>query len=134
MRARRFCWLLLIGERQPFLDARIGDRSGPARLRRPCAVVLKPAKLIVRCRISLCALLRGGPLCDVNPVQLGRVISDGLYRLAEALRSGQGLEQALAELAKELLKVRCRTARRKRKTAAQIAAQDLDDLVLETLG
>ena len=29
-------------------------------------------------------LLRGGPLCDVNPVQLGRVITDNLYRIEEA--------------------------------------------------
>jgi hypothetical protein len=79
-------------------------------------------------------LLRGGPLCDVNPVQLGRVITDGLPRIIDALRSGQGLEQALAELEQELQKVRRRTARRKRKTAAQIAAQELDELVLTTLG
>jgi len=79
-------------------------------------------------------LLRGGPLCDVNPVQLGRIITDHLYPIAEALRSGQGLEQALAKLERELRKVRCRTARRQRKTAAQITAQELEQLVLTTLG
>jgi len=71
-------------------------------------------------------LLRGGPLCDVNPVQLGRVITDNLFPIMEALRSGQGLEQALAKLERELRKVRSRTARLKRKTAAQIAAQELE--------
>jgi hypothetical protein len=75
-------------------------------------------------------LLRGGPLCDVNPLQLGRVISDGLYRVAEALRTGQGLEAALAAIEQELHKVRPRTARQTRKTAAQIAAQELEELVL----
>jgi pilus assembly protein TadC len=65
-------------------------------------------------------------------VQLGRVISDHLDKIASALRSGQGLVQALAELAEELRKVRPRTARRKRKTAARIVAQDLEELVLET--
>jgi Transposase DDE domain len=75
-------------------------------------------------------LLRGGPLCDVNPVQLGRVIADGLPRIIEALRSGQGLEAALAELEQELRKVRPRTKRQKDKTAAQIAAQELDELIL----
>jgi hypothetical protein len=79
-------------------------------------------------------LLYGGPLCDVNPVQLGRVISDHLDKIASALRSGQGLVQALAELEQELRKVRPRTARRKRKTAARIVAQDLDELVLEAHG
>lgn len=79
-------------------------------------------------------LLRGGPLCDVNPVQLGRVITDGLPRVAQALRSGQGLLEALAELEQELGKVRRRTARRQRKSAAQIAALDLEKLALETLG
>lgn len=79
-------------------------------------------------------LLRGGPLCDVNPVQLGRVITDHLGRIARALRNGQGLFEALAELERELQKVRCRTARRKRKTAAQIAAQELDELVLAAFG
>jgi hypothetical protein len=79
-------------------------------------------------------LLRGGPLCDVNPLQLGRVITDHLPYLIEALRSGQGLEPALAKLEEELDKVRRRTARRTRKTAAQIAAQELEELVLITLG
>jgi hypothetical protein len=79
-------------------------------------------------------LLRGGPLCDINPVQLGRVITDQLYLIAEALRSGQGLEQALAKLVEELQNVRRRTARRGRKTAAQIAAQELEELILTTLG
>jgi hypothetical protein len=75
-------------------------------------------------------LLRGGPLCDVNPVQLGRVITDGLYKVAAALRSGQGLPEALAEIAEQLHQVRRRTARQTRKTAAAIAAQELEELVL----
>lgn len=79
-------------------------------------------------------LLYGGPLCDVNPVQLGRVISDGLQSIIAALRGGQGLLEALAELGRELRKVRRRTARRKRKTAAQIAALDLEELAREALG
>jgi hypothetical protein len=33
-------------------------------------------------------MLRGGPLCDVNPAQLGRVISDGVLKIALALRRG----------------------------------------------
>jgi len=69
-------------------------------------------------------LLRGGPLCDVNPVQIGRVIADNLHKLAEALRGdGQSLEQALAAIEQELKKVRDRTARQKRKTAARTFAQ-----------
>ena len=91
-------------------------------------------KLLAQVVRNWMQLLRGGPLCDVNPAQLGRVITDGVYRLTEALRSGRGLEQALAELVQELRKVRRRTARRKHKTAAQIAALDLDHLALETLG
>jgi hypothetical protein len=74
-------------------------------------------------------LLRGGPLCDVNPVQIGRVIADNLHKLAEALRDGQSLEQALAAIEQELKKVRDRTARQKRKTAALTFAQTLDELV-----
>jgi hypothetical protein len=72
-------------------------------------------------------LLRGGPLCDVNPVQLGRVIADGLHALGAALRAGQGLSQALAHIEHELRKVRGRTARRRRRTAAQAYAQAVDE-------
>lgn len=79
-------------------------------------------------------LLYGGPLCDVNPLQLGRVITDHLEKIASALRSGQGLMEALAELERELRKVRPRTARQKRKTAARIVAQDLEELVLAAHG
>jgi hypothetical protein len=79
-------------------------------------------------------LLRGGPLCDINPVQLGRVITDHLEKIASALRNGQGLVQVLAELVEELRKVRNRTARRKRKTAARIVVQDLEELILGAHG
>lgn len=72
-------------------------------------------------------LLRGGPLCDVNPVQLGRVITDHLPRLVEALRKGVGLEAALAELEQELRKVRSRTQRQKGKTAAQMVAPEREE-------
>jgi DDE family transposase len=75
-------------------------------------------------------LLRGGPLCDVNFAQLGRVLADNLERLAEALREGRGLERALARLQAELLKVRARTARQKRKTAARTFAQHPDEFDL----
>jgi hypothetical protein len=78
-------------------------------------------------------LLRGGPLCDINPKQLGRVITDQLHRIVDALASGQGVEQALALLEQQLRKVRPRTARRTRKTAAQIAAQELENIALMTL-
>lgn len=77
-------------------------------------------------------LLRGGPLLDVNPVQLGRVIADGMVRVAEALRRGDraALVAALAELERELGKVRSRTKRRKHQTAAQ----SLEELKLEIFG
>jgi hypothetical protein len=75
-------------------------------------------------------LLRGGPLCDVNVAQMGRVISDNLDKLREALSKGQSLLEALAHIAEELLKVRDRTARRKCKTAARTFAQSLDEFVL----
>src|SRR5262249_6074976 len=75
-------------------------------------------------------MLRGGPLCDVNFAQLGRVIEDHLEKIAEALRDGRGLEQALAQLEAELEKVRDRTRRRARKTAAQTFAQALDEFIL----
>jgi hypothetical protein len=77
-------------------------------------------------------LLRGGPLCDVNPVQIGRVIADNLHRLAEALRRDGGqksLEEALAAIEQELKKVRDRTARQTRKTAAHAFARTLDKSV-----
>jgi Transposase DDE domain len=91
-------------------------------------------KLLAQVVRNWAQLLRGGPLCDVNPVQLGRVITDHVGRIAEALRNGEGLLEALAELEQELLKVRRRTARRKRQTAARIAALDLEKLALEALG
>jgi hypothetical protein len=75
-------------------------------------------------------LLRGGPLCDVNFAQVGRVLGDGLSKIAAALRAGQGLERALAELEAELEKVRPRTARQKRKTAARTFSQTLDEFAL----
>jgi hypothetical protein len=75
-------------------------------------------------------LLRGGPLCDVNLAQIGRVVADHLGKVAEALRDGRGLDQALAELEAELKRVRGRTARQKRKTAARTFAQSLDEFVL----
>lgn len=77
------------------------------------------ARLLAQVVRNWLQLLRGGPLCDLNPAHLGRVISDGIQRLAAALRSGEGLEAALTELDQELQKVRQRTKRRKRKTAAQ---------------
>jgi hypothetical protein len=73
-------------------------------------------------------LLRGGPLCDINFAQIGRVITDQLQKIVDALRDGgEGLEQALAELEAELKKVRSRTARRAHKTAAQSFAQTLEE-------
>src|SRR5262249_12954270 len=75
-------------------------------------------------------LLRGGPLCDVNFAQVGRVVADHLPEIAKALRDGEGLERALAELEADLRKVRDRTARQKRKTVARTFAQALDEFVL----
>jgi hypothetical protein len=86
-------------------------------------------KLLAQVVRNWMQLLRGGPLCDVNPVQLGRVITDSLCRIARALRCGHGLRAALADLAKELRNVRARTKRQQRKTAVQ----SLEDLALETL-
>ena len=51
-----FCLLLLIGERRPGLDARLGDGSGPSGLRHPSAVVLPATESVMRRRISLRAL------------------------------------------------------------------------------
>lgn len=42
-------------------------------------------------------LLRGGPLCEINQKQLGHVLTDHLGKIAETLRTGQGLLQALSE-------------------------------------
>src|SRR5262249_39921471 len=53
-------------------------------------------------------MLRGGPLCDVNFAQLGRVIADHLPEIAKALR----------------------TARQKRKTVGRTFAQAFDEFVL----
>jgi hypothetical protein len=75
-------------------------------------------------------MLHGGPLCDVNFAQVGRVIADGVLKIAEALRNGEGLEEALADLLAELDKIRPRTARQKRKTAARTFAQALDEFAL----
>jgi hypothetical protein len=88
------------------------------------------ARLLAQVVRNWLQLMRGGPLCDVNPVQLGRVITDGIGRIAKALQSGKGLAAALAELGRELGKVRSRTKRHKRKTAAQT----VEELALETLG
>jgi hypothetical protein len=78
-------------------------------------------------------LLRGGPLCDINQAQLGRVIADNLQKVLDALREGQSLEQALALIEQELRKVRNRTSRRKRKTAASTFAQTLEEWELATV-
>jgi hypothetical protein len=91
-------------------------------------------KLLAQVIRNWMQMLRGGPPCDINPAQLGRVITDGLYHVVEALRQGHGLLRSLARLEEELRKVRRRTARRKRMTAARIAAQDLEELALETFG
>lgn len=91
------------------------------------------AKLLGQVIRNWLQLLRGGPRCDVNPVQMGRVIADFICRIANALHNGHALDLVLTDLQRELLKVRARTARRKRPTAAQIAAQDLEDLVLENV-
>jgi hypothetical protein len=75
-------------------------------------------------------LLRGGPLADVNLTQVGRVIADQMQKLLEALSAGGDLRRVLAKRAAELGKVRDRTARKKRKTAARTFAQALDEFVL----
>jgi Transposase DDE domain len=65
-------------------------------------------------------LLRGGPLCNVNPKRLGRTVSNHLERLGRALRQGiVALWDALWELREALLRVRQRTRRRGQPTAAQ---------------
>jgi Transposase DDE domain len=66
-------------------------------------------------------LLHGGPLRDVNPVQVGRVIADHIARLAAALATGDvaAVAAILADLKRELDKIRNRTKRQKGQTAAQ---------------
>lgn len=70
----------------------------------------------------------------LNPARLGRVVADGLHQVVAASRRGRGLEEALAELAREHRKARRRTARRERQSAAQVAAQDLEELAPVTSG
>src|SRR5262249_29891203 len=65
-------------------------------------------------------LLRGGPLCNVNSAQVGRVVTDGLADVVEALLAGHGLAEALARIAADLAKIRKRTRRRKRKTVSEL--------------
>jgi hypothetical protein len=67
-------------------------------------------------------LLRGGPLRDVNARQLGRVVRDHVPALARALRGGGGLAEALADIGRDLAKVRPRTARKKRPSAPRLLA------------
>jgi hypothetical protein len=88
------------------------------------------AKLLGQLVRNWAQLLRGGPLCYVNPAQLGRVVTDQLGKVADALRDGRGVGQALAVLEAELRKVRDRTARQTRKTAAQTFAQEIDEYEL----
>jgi Transposase DDE domain len=64
-------------------------------------------------------LLHGGPLRELNAVQVGRVISDAARALSRAMRSLPGLTQALDELLRELRQIRPRTRRKTRLTAAQ---------------
>jgi hypothetical protein len=123
----RFRWQIELLFRRFKSEGGLGQSSSGKRYRVESEWYVKLLGQLIR---NWLQLLRGGPLCDVNPVQLGRVIADGLYGVIAALRSGQGLQAALAAIEQELRKVRPRTARRTHKTAARIAAQELEELVL----
>jgi hypothetical protein len=70
-------------------------------------------------------LLRGGPMLDVNPRQMGRVIADWLKVLSRALPALAELVRALSELRQELMRLRRRTRRRSRKTAHQLLREQI---------
>ena len=73
-------------------------------------------------------LLHGGPLRDVNGRQLGRVIADGLDGLRRTVGTLALLVEVLAQVEKELQRVRARTRRRQRPTAAQRLEKQADGL------
>ena len=64
-------------------------------------------------------LLHTGPLRELNAVQVGRVISDAARDIRRALKSLGRLSEALTELLQELGRIRPRTRRKTRLTAAQ---------------
>jgi hypothetical protein len=94
--------------------------ENPERVR--CEWYLKLVGQIVR---NWLMLLRGGPLENVNKVQVGRVIADWLERLCVVLRCQQELVQALEEMRAELKKVRQRTRRKKAPTVAEWLAAEV---------
>ncbi len=70
-------------------------------------------------------LLRGGPLADVNKVQMGRVIQDWLDRLSDVLGYTKKLRKQLRAAREALKNLRKRTARQKGQTAAQRLAAEV---------
>lgn len=77
------------------------------------------AKLLGQVVRNWVQLLCGGPLRDVNAAQVGRTVSDGILKVAEALARGHGLGDALLDIVRKLDALRPRTRRRSRKTASQ---------------
>jgi hypothetical protein len=89
--------------------SRKGDRVG-------CEWYAKLLGQVVRNWVQL---LCGGPLRDVNAAQVGRTVSGGILKIAEALARGHGLDDALLDIARKLDALRPRTRRRSRRTASQ---------------
>jgi hypothetical protein len=80
-------------------------------------------KLLAQVVRNWLQLLRGGPLRELNASQMGRVISDAAKDLFRAMTSLPRLTEAIAELLQELGRIRPRTRRRTRLTAAQLLQQ-----------
>ncbi len=94
--------------------------ENPERVK--CEWYLKLVGQVVR---NWLMLLRGGPLADVNKVQMGRVIQDWLDRLSDVLGYTKKLRKQLRALREALKNLRKRTARQKGQTAAQRLAAEV---------
>jgi hypothetical protein len=94
----------------------LGTTTSGKRWRVECEWYLKLLGQVVRHWLQL---LSGGPLRDVNSCQLGRVVCDAAEALRAALAVPAWLVAVLTNIGQELQRVRDRTRRRRRPTAAQ---------------